>query len=152
VVHVRHAREGSATRLDDAQFAELRRMLRDEQEKLLPEAARKTQPAIDANARRYGDETGVRGFSIKVGEPMILGILEDLGDRIATGVVVASTTTAEGESTEEFVAAVAYMMIVKQRLVFLTTHTIVASPADIEGSKVAARRWAEAVAAANRRK
>ena len=142
-------RQTESSQISEAEFAQVKTLLRQQYQSLLAELGPKVQGELDRAAREIGRDAGLESLALKAGE---LKGLEVFDERPASISLLAATKyrVQAGENVSEVPMAMGITTaVIKGKLVYFYAYSVYQSPADLDWVRSATRTWLPLAASSN---
>lgn len=142
-------RQAEAAVVSDAEFAQVKDLLRQQYQSLLKEARAQAQDLLDSATREIGRDAGIESLSLMAGEMKGLEVFDERPGSISLLAATRFVLQAEGRSEEVPMAMAITTAVFKGKLLYFYAYAVAREPNALDWLRSATRDWLALAAASN---
>ncbi len=146
---VQTLRQAESAVVSDAEFGQVRDLLRQQYQSLLKQAGVRAQGQLDSATREIGRDAGIESLSLKAGEMKGLEVFDERTGSISLLAATRFVVQTEGRSEEVPMAMAITTAVFKGKLLYFYAYAVFREPADLDWLRGATRDWLALAAASN---
>ena len=142
-------RQAEESRITEAEFLDVRQLVRQQQKILQTRITSQTQDHLDKSARDADRSAGGDAVSLKVGDLKGMEVFDDQATSISVQVVTSYGVQAGGPTQEIPMAMGISTALLRGKLVYFYAYAVYRSPADLDWVRAVTRAWLPRAQASN---
>ena len=146
---VQTLRQAELAVVSDADFGQVRSLLRQQYQRLLKQAGSQTQGLLDSAMREISRDAGIESLSLKAGEVKGLEVFDERPGSISLLAATRFVAQADGRTEEVPMALAITTAVVKGKLLYFYAYAVYREPADLDWLRGVTRDWLALAAASN---